>query len=107
MIFAEKKVRRGGTIAVITFHSLEDKIVKDFGKIMSGKASSINRYRPLVSKNYPSLIPINKKPVVAAIDELDRNKRARSAKLRVYKKVSDNPSRILANLEFPEVELGI
>ena len=39
--------------------------------------------------------------------ELDRNKRARSAKLRVYKKVSDNPSRILANIEFPEVELGI
>ena len=107
LIFAEKKVRRGGTIAVITFHSLEDKIVKDFGKIMSGKASSINRYRPLVSKNYPSLIPVNKKPVVAAIDELDRNKRARSAKLRVYKKVSDNPSRILANIEFPEVELGI
>ena len=107
LIFAEKIVRKGGTIAVVTFHSLEDKIVKDFGKIMSGKASSINRYRPPLSKTYPSLIPINKKPVVAKIDELDRNKRARSAKLRVYKKVSNSPSRVLAKIEFPQVELGI
>ena len=92
---------------MVTFHSLEDKIVKDFGKLMSGNTSSINRYRPLVSKNHPSLMSVNKKPVVAASDELDRNKRARSAKLRVYKKVSDSPSRILANLEFPKVDLGI
>ena len=91
----------------MTFHSLEDKIVKDFGKIMSGKASPINRYSPPVSKTYPSLIPINKKPVVATIDELDRNKRARSAKLRVYKKISDRPSIVLEKMEFPQVELGI
>ena len=106
-MFAEKKVRRGGTIAVVTFHSLEDKIVKDFGKIMSGKASSINRYRPLISKSYPSLVPVNKKPVEAKIDEPERNKRPRTAKLRVFKKVSDSPSRILKKIEFPEVELGI
>ncbi len=107
LMFAEKIVRKGGAIAVVTFHSLEDKIVKDFGKIMSGKASSINRYSPPISKTYPTLIPINKKPVVAAIDELDRNKRARSAKLRVYRKVSDRPSRVSEKMEFPEVELGI
>ena len=77
---------------MITFHSLDDKIVKDWENNVR-KGLFINRYRPLVSKNYPSLIPINKKPIVAAIDELDRNKRARSAKLRVYKKVSDNPSK--------------
>ena len=70
----------------MAFHSLEDKIVKDFGKNNVRKASSISRYRPLVSKKYPSLVAVNKKPVVAAIDELDRNERARSAKLRVYKK---------------------
>ena len=107
LIFAEKIVRKGGIIAVVTFHSLEDKIVKDFGKIMSGKASPTNRYSPPTSKTYPSLIPINKKPVVAEIDELDRNKRARSAKLRVYKKVSDSPSGTLAKMEFPQIELGI
>ncbi len=107
LMSSEKIVRKGGTIAVVTFHSLEDKIVKDFGKIMSGKAFSINRYSPPTFKNFPSLIQINKKPVVAAIDELDKNKRARSAKLRVYKKVSDSSSRVLAKMEFPEVELGI
>ena len=107
LIFSEKIVRKGGAIAVVTFHSLEDKIVKDFGKIMSGKASSINRYSPPALKTNPSLIPINKKPVVASIHEIDRNKRARSAKLRVYKKVSDSPSRVLAKMEFPEIKLGI
>ena len=106
LVFAEKIVRKGGIIAVVTFHSLEDKIVKDFGKIMSGKASSTNRYSPPTSKTYPSLVPINKKPVVA-IEELDRNKRARSAKLRIYKKVSDSPSRVVAKMEFPQIELGI
>ena len=74
---------------------------------MSGKASSTNRYSPPTSKTYPSLIPINKKPVVATIEELDRNKRARSAKLRVYKKVSDSPSRVFTKMEFPQIELGI
>ena len=107
LIFAEKIVQKGGIIAVVTFHSLEDKIVKDFGKIMSGKASPSNRYSPPVSMAYPSLIPLNKKPVVAEIDEIDRNKRARSAKLRVYKKISDSPTSLLAKIEFPEVELGI
>ena len=107
LVFAEKIVRKGGVIAVVTFHSIEDKIVKDFGKIMSGKASPTNRYSPPTSKTYPSLIPINKKPVVAATDELDRNKRARSAKLRAFKKISDSPSRVLGTMEFPHVDLGI
>ncbi len=107
LMFSEKIVRKGGTIAVITFHSLEDKIVKDFGKIMSGKAASINRYSPPALKTFPSLIPINKKPVVAAIDELNRNKRAKSAKLRVYKKVADSSLRVLTKMEFPDIELGI
>ena len=74
-MFAEKKVRRGGTIAVVTFHSLEDKIVKDFGKIMSGKATSINRYRPLVSESYPSLMPVNKKPVVDITDSIPQERK--------------------------------
>jgi 16S rRNA (cytosine1402-N4)-methyltransferase len=107
LVFAEKIVRKGGIIAVVTFHSLEDKIVKDFGKIMSGKASSTNRYSPPTFKTYPSLVAINKKPVVATIEELDRNKRARSTKLRIYKKVSDSSSRVLAKMEFPQIELGI
>ena len=107
LVFAEKILRKGGIIAVVTFHSLEDKIVKDFGKIMSGKASSTNRYSPPTSKIYPSLVAVNKKPVVATIEELNRNKRARSAKLRVYKKVSDSPSRFFATMEFPQIELGI
>ena len=74
---------------------------------MSGKTSSTNRYSPPTSKTYPSLVAVNKKPVVATMEELNRNKRARSAKLRVYKKVSDSPSGVFAKMEFPQIELGI
>ena len=107
LTFAEKIVIKGGIIAVVTFHSIEDKIVKDFGKIMSGKASSTNRYSPPTAAPFASLKPVNKKPIVATADEIDRNKRARSAKLRVYKKVSDSPSGIVTSIQFPDVELGL
>ncbi len=107
LTFAEKIIIKGGIIAVVSFHSIEDKIVKDFGKIMSGKASPTNRYSPPNFKTCASLIPLNKRPVVATANEIYSNKRARSAKLRVYKKVLDSPSRISTSVQFPEVDLGI
>ena len=107
LLFAEKIVIKGGIIAIVTFHSLEDKIVKDFGKIMSGRASPANRYSPPTSNTCASLTPVNKRPVIATFDEINRNKRARSAKLRVYKKISDSPSRVSATMQFPDIELGI
>ena len=54
---------------MVTFHSLEDKIVKDFGKIMSGKATSTNRYGANFNTR-ASLIPLNKRPVIATFDEI-------------------------------------
>jgi 16S rRNA (cytosine1402-N4)-methyltransferase len=107
LIFAERKVRKGGLLAIITFHSLEDRIVKDFGKMTSGKAIFTNRYMPPLLNSNPSFIPLNKRPIVADHCELERNKRARSAKLRVYKKILDGKSQEEPNIAFPEVELGL
>lgn len=58
-------VRRGGRIAVISFHSLEDRIVKRF------------------FREHPCLTPLTRKPVVPSDEEISTNPRARSAKLRV------------------------
>lgn len=60
----------GGKIAIITYHSLEDRIVKKFFK-----------------ENITSFKPITKKPITPEIEEIKLNKRARSAKLRVFEKL--------------------
>ena len=80
---------------------------KDFGKMTSGRAIVTNRYMPPPLNSNPSFIPLNKRPIIADHCELDRNKRARSAKLRVYKKVLDGKSQEKPNITFPEVELGL
>lgn len=70
-----KLLNKGGRVAIISFHSLEDRLVKDFFK----EASSLG----LESE----LKVLTKKPIVAAEDELVNNPRARSAKLRVAEKI--------------------
>lgn len=70
-----KLLNKGGRVAIISFHSLEDRLVKDYFK----EASSLG----LESE----LKVLTKKPIVAAEDELVNNPRARSAKLRVAEKI--------------------
>ena len=73
-------LKPGGRIAIITFHSLEDRIVKRFFSAKGGSASGgkENRVARL----------INKKPIIPQAEELRENKRARSAKLRIIEKIS-------------------
>lgn len=81
---AEKSLRSGGRIAIITYHSLEDRMVKNFLKTGSvdGKVSSD------IYGNIPSPFRmITKKPVIPAEEEIRSNTRARSAKLRVAEKI--------------------
>lgn len=67
----------GGHLVVLTYHSIEDRIVKHFVK--SGSIEDQGQQK----KDGWILKPVNKKPIVAGEDELARNKRARSAKLRI------------------------
>jgi 16S rRNA (cytosine1402-N4)-methyltransferase len=79
---AERSLRPGGRLAVVTFHSLEDRIVKRFLKIRSGDVPSGSRHRPMVAKGPAPTFEQVAKPVSPSEAELARNPRARSARLR-------------------------
>jgi 16S rRNA (cytosine1402-N4)-methyltransferase len=79
---AEKILKPGGRLVVVTFHSLEDRIVKNFLKERSGGSSAGSRHMPMVrSERSPSFLKVPK-AVRPSAAELNRNPRARSATLR-------------------------
>ena len=78
-------LKPGGRIAIITFHSLEDRIVKNFfrkGHFEEDEADPFGQHTPS-----PPLKAITRKPVTATAEELKLNPRSRSAKLRVAEKI--------------------
>lgn len=80
-------LRRDGVLAVITFHSLEDRIVKEFFR-ESGKGCTCPPSFPVcVCGKTPRFETITRKPVTPGSEELEQNPRARSAKLRALKKL--------------------
>ena len=81
LINAVKVLKKDGVIAVVTFHSLEDKIVKYFFKSLS-ENKSISRYMPSVEQPDTLLKLSQKKPIIASKKELTENLSSRSAKLR-------------------------
>ncbi len=84
---AEKLMRRGGRIAIITFHSLEDRIVKQtFASLASG-CTCPRSFPVCVCGKKPSVKAVNKKPILPSKEELDENPRSRSAKLRAAEKL--------------------
>jgi len=78
-------LKNGGRIAVITFHSIEDRIVKTFFRDNTFEAPEENPFATIERKKV--LKVVNKKPIVATTEEIKRNSRARSAKLRVAEKI--------------------
>jgi len=82
---SEKLLKENGRLIVVTFHSLEDRIVKDFLNKRSKPAPSPSRHAPVasdVSQNRLSFSLLSKKPVLPTEKETKENPRARSAKLR-------------------------
>jgi 16S rRNA (cytosine1402-N4)-methyltransferase len=79
---AERVLRPGGRIAVVTFHSLEDRIVKRFLKARSGALPAGSRHRPAIARGPEPTFEKVAKPVTPSERELARNPRARSARLR-------------------------
>ena len=79
---AERALKPGGWLAVVSFHSLEDRVVKRFFQARSGKMGGVSRYQPEVAADAPRFEARNK-AIAPSADEVARNPRARSAKLRV------------------------
>ena len=79
---AERVLRPGGRLAVVTFHSLEDRIVKRFLKERSGNLPAGSRHRPQIARGPAPTFEKVAKPMSPAASELARNPRARSARLR-------------------------
>ena len=80
------RLKKGGRLAVITFHSLEDRIVKNVFKELSNGCNCDKRY-PCVCNKKETVKEINKKPIIAGETELLTNSRSKSAKLRVVEKL--------------------
>jgi 16S rRNA (cytosine1402-N4)-methyltransferase len=89
---AEQVLRPGGRLAVVTFHSLEDRMVKRFLKERSGDVPSGSRHLPAQSGKRPdSTFEAVARPVRAGEAEVKANPRARSATLRVARRTSASP----------------
>jgi 16S rRNA (cytosine1402-N4)-methyltransferase len=82
-------LKPGGKLAVITFHSLEDRIVKDFGRVLERdyEVQGEVDVPELRSPKPPEARLVTRKPIVAGDAELAENPRSRSAKLRVIEKL--------------------
>ena len=78
---AERVLKPGGRLAVVSFHSLEDRIVKNFLS-ERGKSGGGSRHLPEVVQGPPSFELLTRRPIVADEAEIAANPRARSAKLR-------------------------
>ena len=89
MVNATKYLKPGGKIVIVTFHSIEDKIVKFFFKHYSEQRNS-SRYLPNNEVSEKCFKLINKKPIFPSANEIKQNPPSRSAKLRYGIKTNDN-----------------
>ncbi|MEL6641476.1 MAG: 16S rRNA (cytosine(1402)-N(4))-methyltransferase RsmH, partial [Pseudomonadota bacterium] len=83
LMAAERALKPGGQLAVVTFHSVEDRMVKRFLQQRGGGQANANRYAPATAET-PAAFKVTKRKAIGPDDqELAENPRSRSAKLRV------------------------
>jgi 16S rRNA (cytosine1402-N4)-methyltransferase len=102
LVAAESVLKPGGRLAVVSFHSLEDRIVKNFLNAR-GKSGGGSRHLPEVAQLAPSFEILTKRPIVADDAELAANPRARSAKLRAASRTSAPAHPTDAPVEWPSL----
>lgn len=86
---AEKMLKPGGRLAVVSFHSLEDRIVKTYLREAAGRVPAPSRHLPDLAPQDVRLTLVGKQPITPSDEECARNPRARSARLRVAERVNE------------------
>lgn len=82
-----ERLNKGGRMAIITFHSLEDRIVKNVFKNLENPCSCPKEFPVCICGNTPTVKVITRKPLDPTEKEVEENPRSRSAKLRVIEKI--------------------
>jgi 16S rRNA (cytosine1402-N4)-methyltransferase len=87
---AERLLEPGGRLAIVAFHSLEDRKVKDFLRARSG-GTGASRHRPSPARRAPTFAVLTRRPLRPSPEEIARNPRARSARLRAAERTAAPP----------------
>ncbi len=104
LMAAERALKPGGKLAVVTFHSLEDRIVKRFLQLASGHEANANRYAPARADQTARFDLVTRRAIGPDEAELAVNPRSRSAKLRVAIRTAAAPQRVNpADLGVPQL----
>ncbi|MGL5244399.1 MAG: 16S rRNA (cytosine(1402)-N(4))-methyltransferase RsmH [Sarcina sp.] len=82
-----KKLNSGGRMAIITFHSLEDRIVKNTFRALENPCTCPSEFPICICNKKPEVKVITRKPIEPSKEELEFNPRSRSAKLRIIQKL--------------------
>lgn len=101
---AERALRPGGLLAVVSFHSLEDRIVKRFLQLRSGQEAQASRHAPARPETAAAFTPVTRRAIGPDAAELAANPRARSARLRVARRTdapAGRPDRAALGLPLP------
>ncbi|MBP1804623.1 16S rRNA (cytosine(1402)-N(4))-methyltransferase RsmH [Rubellimicrobium aerolatum] len=91
---AERALAPGGLLAVVSFHSVEDRMVKRFLQLRAGRMGQGSRYAPEVGAEAPAFEMVTRKSVEPDEAELAANPRARSARLRVARRTAAPAGRV-------------
>ncbi|MCH2248695.1 MAG: 16S rRNA (cytosine(1402)-N(4))-methyltransferase RsmH [Cognatishimia sp.] len=105
LMAAERALKPGGLLAVVTFHSIEDRMVKKFMAERAGRTGGGNRYAPEVAQDAPAFELLTRKAVGPDDEELAINPRSRSAKLRVARR-TDAPAGVVDGAKIGMPMLG-
>jgi 16S rRNA (cytosine1402-N4)-methyltransferase len=94
LLAAERALKPGGLLAVVTFHSVEDRMVKRFFQYRAGKTGRANRWAPELEEQPAQFELVTRKAVGPDDEELAQNPRSRSARLRVGRRTDAEPAPI-------------
>lgn len=99
LIASERMLKEGGILAVVSFHSIEDRIVKRFMRQRAGLSAQPSRHQPIHAETKPTFKLTPQRPIAPETSEVKLNPRARSAKLRVATRTSAFPQYISSERE--------